>query len=645
MLKNVRLSVKLYGGFIVVLVIMSLVATVGYIGLKRTINAMGEIVDNVDIAKKAGTVLTAAQDAQAHSLRYVIYKDGKYELMQDGQVKNIISIAGEIEKTVSSDEIVAHAKLIESGMVDYDKLFKEFVVLENTKSQAEQACDKMTSTVIDDMVSVIKVAKDFTFNTNKDNMVDKGAVERTLFLYSCLQSIYELNDISQKYKLTLNSSMKAEQAKSWVKQVKSVREMLIKSKDMMASDKTKEAIQSSLDSLATYEEQIVVYLDCCDTQMREQLKQKEQATVVMNTTKAVTEEVYGYVDQLVEDSDKVVQNASMMIVVSSGIAVAIGMLIAFVLTNGIVKPINRIISSLSSGSEQVTEAAEQVSTTSQSLARGATEQAAGLEESSSSLEEMASMTKKSADNAKEASELAIAANTAAENGIVEMTKMNEAIEDIQKASDETAKIIKVIDEIAFQTNLLALNAAVEAARAGEAGKGFAVVAEEVRNLAMRSAEAAKDTAAMIEGAVKYSRTGVEIASQVSSVLDEIVSSISNTSRLVNDIAASSQEQATGIGQISTAISQIDQITQENSANAEESASASEELSAQACQMNQIVGELNSVVSGVSMTVSSKGNNLNKVDRLYHKIASSESDKHDDFSFDVPANNDFAGFNS
>ncbi|HML75568.1 MAG TPA: methyl-accepting chemotaxis protein, partial [Anaerohalosphaeraceae bacterium] len=181
--------------------------------------------------------------------------------------------------------------------------------------------------------------------------------------------------------------------------------------------------------------------------------------------------------------------------------IVIGVVLALVITRSIVKPINQIIDGLTAGAEQVAAAAGQVSAASQSLAQGATEQAAGLEETSSSLEEMSSMTRQNADNAVQANTLAAEAKKAASNGSEAMTRMDEAIKDIQKSSDETAKIIKVIDEIAFQTNLLALNAAVEAARAGEAGKGFAVVAEEVRNLAMRSAEAAKNTSNLIEQSV------------------------------------------------------------------------------------------------------------------------------------------------
>ncbi len=283
----------------------------------------------------------------------------------------------------------------------------------------------------------------------------------------------------------------------------------------------------------------------------------------------------------------------------SGISMLVCIGIWWFVAEGLIKKLVYIITNLIEGAEQVSSASGQVSAASQSLAEGATEQAAGLEETSSSLEEMSSMTKQNADNAQQANALAGEAKKAADKGSDSMKRMSLAIRDIQKSSDETAKIIKVIDEIAFQTNLLALNAAVEAARAGEAGKGFAVVAQEVRNLAMRSAEAAKNTTNMIEESVKNSKNGVDIAAEVGKVLDEIVQSVSKTSDLVAEIDAASSEQAKGIDQVNTAVAQMDKITQQNAANAEESASASEELSAQAQQMNSIVQELANIVGGNS----------------------------------------------
>jgi methyl-accepting chemotaxis protein len=283
------------------------------------------------------------------------------------------------------------------------------------------------------------------------------------------------------------------------------------------------------------------------------------------------------------------------------VASIIGLLGASILgvfiTRGINNSLRQIASTLGSGSDQTASAAGQVSQSSQTMAEGASEQASSLEETSASLEEITSMTKQNAEKADEAMLLAGAAKSSAGKGSQAMAEMMKAIEDIKKSSDATAKIVKTIDEIAFQTNLLALNAAVEAARAGDAGKGFAVVAEEVRNLAQRSAEAARNTAVMIEDSVKQSTHGVAITKKVGESLYEITDAANKVNDLVSEIAEASKQQAAGVEQVNTAVSQMDQVTQTNAASSEESASAAEELSAQAAEMRRMVAELVMMVDG------------------------------------------------
>jgi len=265
--------------------------------------------------------------------------------------------------------------------------------------------------------------------------------------------------------------------------------------------------------------------------------------------------------------------------------------------NTVVQNLDTALGQVTEAVSQVTSASGEISTGAQNLAEGANEQASSLEEVSSSLEEMSSMTKQNADNSNQAKILATEARSAANSGDSSMKKMAEAIKEIKQSSDNTAKIIKSIDDIAFQTNLLALNAAVEAARAGEAGKGFAVVAEEVRNLAMRSAEAAKNTANMIEESVKNADGGVKIAEEVASALSKIVDRAQKVGDLIAEIAAASNEQALGIEQVNIAVAQMNQVTQSNAANSEESASASEELSGQAGELAKMVGEFLLTVTG------------------------------------------------
>lgn len=275
----------------------------------------------------------------------------------------------------------------------------------------------------------------------------------------------------------------------------------------------------------------------------------------------------------------------------------------FWLAVSIANPIKRIIDQLSEGAEQVSSASGQVSSSSQSLAEGASEQAASVEETTSSLEEITSQTRQNADNAKQAAGLMSEAKGLIDKAASNATNMDKSMKEIKTSSDETSKIIKTIDEIAFQTNLLALNAAVEAARAGEAGKGFAVVAEEVRNLAMRSAEAAKNTSALIEDTVTRVTAGVQVVEGLKTALDSVTDSSGKVANLVDEISAASSEQAQGIDQVSTAMTQMDKVTQQNAASAEESASAAEELSGQAEVMKQSVVELTDVVGGAGSSKS------------------------------------------
>ncbi|MDR2532713.1 MAG: methyl-accepting chemotaxis protein [Oscillospiraceae bacterium] len=262
-----------------------------------------------------------------------------------------------------------------------------------------------------------------------------------------------------------------------------------------------------------------------------------------------------------------------------------------VLGNGLQKMVdglNEMFGEINSSSAHVSSGAKQVADSSQSLAQGSTEQAAAVEQLSSSISEIAQKTRENADKAERAANLANTIKNNAEKGTRQMDEMMGAVREINTASHSISKVIKVIDDIAFQTNILALNAAVEAARAGQHGKGFAVVAEEVRNLASKSAEAAKDTGSMIQDSMEKAELGARIAQETADSLADIVSGINESSQIVSEIAESSEEQSVGIEQINKGIDQVAQVVQQNSATAEESASASEEMSGQSAVLEELI---------------------------------------------------------
>ena len=304
-------------------------------------------------------------------------------------------------------------------------------------------------------------------------------------------------------------------------------------------------------------------------------------------------------DLVVQEASEAYKSALIFSIVISIIAIILGVFIAYILNRGITKPINRIIDLLTESADLVSSAAGQVSGTSQSLAEGTQGQASAIEETSATLEEMSSMTKANADNASEADVIIGGTKQDVEEAVKILKSLIASMNEISRASEDTEKIVKTIDEISFQTNLLALNAAVEAARAGEAGAGFAVVADEVRNLAMRAAEAAKTTEALIEGTVQKIHAGKDLLNKTEEAFGKVAEDSDKIGQLVGEITAASKEQAMGIGQLNMAVSEVDKVTQQNAAKAEESASVSEEMQAQALQMKAQVNKLITLVGGRS----------------------------------------------
>ncbi|MEW5800959.1 MAG: methyl-accepting chemotaxis protein [bacterium] len=305
-------------------------------------------------------------------------------------------------------------------------------------------------------------------------------------------------------------------------------------------------------------------------------------------------------DEILESQKKVMaigRQGEMWLILTVVLTVLVTILIWIFTAHGIVGKLVYVVQQLTHTVSQAFQTSCQVAESSLDMAHGASDQAASLEEISSGLEEMSSMTKQNADSVRRATVMSNSARDATQKSMEAMARMSTAILKIKDSSDETSKIIKTIDEIAFQTNLLALNAAVEAAHAGDLGRGFAVVAEEVRNLAQRSAEAAKNTAILIDESRENTQNGVIASREVEEILGQIGDAIQQVTQLITEVSTASDAQAKGVEQINGAMIQIDQVMQKNITNADQSASASEKLSAQAGRLTDAVNVLRNMVRG------------------------------------------------
>lgn len=331
-------------------------------------------------------------------------------------------------------------------------------------------------------------------------------------------------------------------------------------------------------------------------------KNSDAVDVTINKTDMVINALFADTDRFIkleEDTngnseahaEKTYGDSFNLFIILSIFAVAWGIFFGYFTTRGITGPMNRIVGALTEGATQVAAASNQLSASAQQLSSGTAEQASAIEETSATLQESSSALQQNNANTAQAAQLSEQAKDFANRGNLEMQQMMLSMEEIRKSSNQIAKIVKVIDDIAFQTNILALNAAIEAARAGEAGMGFGVVAEEVRNLAQRSARAAKETTDIIEANINLSGEGMKVAERVRNTLHEITNQSKKVSELMGEISAASREQFLGIEQVNSVMNQLESITEQNAANAEEGAASAGELSAQAESLNRIVGEL------------------------------------------------------
>ena len=600
MFKNLKLSTKITAGFGIVTLFLVIVGITGYISLNNVIDQVNAIERQVSIVEKTNTALSNAQNAQAGALRYDIYREDKYNKIRKENADAAVVAAKEAQDTIRSPERKAMLGQVITSMQEYQDTCEEQNTLRAKRNEAAKVRATAGATLLESIKEVIASSQKSMEEKKQDvegmAVTNWNLVQQTMQFQRLRNSYNRLSICAYQYQAAISPAEEEVCMQKWLAEIDSFKKMLDTLQGEVTDADCLKKIETAQKTLATYQQQVQAYQQAnSDLRELQLTRQQPAAKAVMNEAFAAQEGVYKRIKEVEAGAQSTANWANSLIVAVGFVALVLSAVIAFFLIRSITKPIIRIASMLTLGAEQTTSAAGQVSSASQSLAQGASEQAASLEETTASMEEMASMTNQNADNASQAKKLAEVAWSSAEKGTDAMGRMSDAIDDIKRSSDETAKIIKTIDEIAFQTNLLALNAAVEAARAGEAGKGFAVVAEEVRNLAQRSAEAARSTSDMIADSVKNADNGVAISREVAEALGEIAEGSRKVNDLVGEIAAASNEQSQGIDQINKAVSQMDQVTQANAASAEESASAAEELSAQAEELSSIVEELQAII--------------------------------------------------
>ncbi len=568
---------KITLGFLSVLVLLVTVGMIGYFNLRsssdglseyrrlaRNNNLIGDIENYLLLSRLEAKnfVLTGSEAARTN---YMDHEKQLKQLMEDA-VNNI-----------KKPEQAAKVQTVHASLNEYNAAFSTVVQRKNERIKAEQEVLNVKGPLMEK--SLTSIMESASSDTDNKVAFHAGLAIRNLLL----GRLYVI-----KY-LESNESAAAERVRG---EFGRLQERLLALNKELKRPEDRKMFDTIVLAKETYEKTFGEVVSVISEQNRivEQTMDRigpEMYKTVQNLGDSYQNEQYALGPKLVASNSR---GISLIIVIGCA-ALLLGILLSFIISRGIVTSLKRLIEGLTDGAAQVSSASGQVSSASQQLAEGSSEQAAAIEETSASLEEIAAMTRQNAENAAQADDLTREANEVMESANESMAGLISSMNEISAASEQTSKIVKTIDEIAFQTNLLALNAAVEAARAGEAGAGFAVVADEVRNLALRAAEAAKNTAALIEGTVEKVHSGSDLVARTNEAFGNVAKSAARVGELVAEIAAASREQSEGVDQVKKAVTEMDKVVQQNAANAEESASASQELNSQALQMKALVVDL------------------------------------------------------
>ncbi|MCB2187436.1 MAG: hypothetical protein KQJ78_13525 [Deltaproteobacteria bacterium] len=569
-MNNLKLSAKLGLAFGILLLLLVGLAG-GYEYLMSLTHARYRAMEEVEsgIADRAGRVMVAMLQARRNEKDFLLRRDSKYLGQCQGTCQEVAADCSAIEQLATRGghgQIAELARTIQGDQAAYLAAFTQVVQAWRKKGLNEK--EGLQG-------NFRRAAHELEASLGSANLAGGQVLLLTIRRH---EKDYLLRG-DPKYKAALHQTVgQLRQAVADAPLAGQMRQTLLAS----LGD-----YEKSFDALAAQDAELAGL----EGRMREAVHQVEPAAGrIMELGRQALEQRTAEVEDLAD-------RATWFSLAGLAGALFLGAGLAFFLTRSLARPIKEVADTLGLASRQVGLAAGEVASAGQSLAQGAAEQAASVEETSASLEELAAMTRRNAEHAQEADRLMHEAGEVVREAGQSLQQVRAAMDALNQAGKETQRIIKSIDEIAFQTNLLALNAAVEAARAGEAGAGFAVVAEEVRNLALRAAEAAHTTAGLLEDNGRSLTTGARIVATTAEVFGKLESSTGRVGGLVAEIAGASREQSQGIEQISRAASLMDKATQGVAANAEESAAASEELSSQAEEMGHLVLRLARVVEG------------------------------------------------